>query len=314
MIKSNDNFLIALSCSIAIHLLVAYVFIFGLPFFFTPLPMEEVITFEMLPVSAISNVPNKKIQKESETNIEEAKKVEKSKADEKPIEKPKEPEPEKPKEEAKKPDAEIVEKKKEEPKKLEKPKEEPKKPDAEMVEKKKEEPKKPEKPKEEPKKPEPKKEVKKKQITNNELDSLLKNLEKESEGTKDKSNKKATDTGEANDKLSKGPYNEDLPLSISDRALVVNQVAKHWDIPIGSENIDKVRVILYILLDKDGSVLEVSIKEKICGEASNTSCHLVAESAVRAVKQASPIQGLPIERYDSWKEFNFLFDPSKMVR
>ena len=35
-----------------------------------------------------------------------------------------------------------------------------------------------------------------------------------------------------------------------------------------------------------------------------------AESAVRAVRQASPIENLPTDRYDIWKEFNMLFNPS----
>lgn len=290
MKKDNDNFLIALSCSLAIHLFIAYFFIFGLPSYFKPLPVEEVITFEMLPISAISNVPTKKVQQESKAVVEEAKKVEKSAREEKPVEeKPKEPE--QPLEKEEKPEAEIIEKKKEE-----KPKEEPKP--------KKEEPKKVEKPKEK----------KKKQISNNELDSLLKNLEQASEGEKDKSSKKAMKGGEANEKESKGPYNEDRQLSISDRAVIKSQIEKLWKIPAGAENIEKVRVVLYIKLDMDGTVLEVTMKDQICGTASRVSCHLVAESALRAVKQASPIQGLPLDTYDSWKEFNFYFDPSNMVR
>ena len=314
MKNNNENFLIFLSCSIALHLVVIYFFLFGLPSFFEKLPEEQVIVFEMLPVSNKSNVPTQKKQHEKSIENEEAKKVEQSKPDVAPIKKPIEP----PIEEKK-----IVEKPVEEKKPIEKPAEE-KKPIEKVVEEKKpvetkpaEEKKPTEKSPEEKKAPVKKeakkpKEVQKKIPTKSDLDSLLKNLEQSSEGNNAKSNKqKRTEQANA-DKESKGTYDENLPLSISEMALIKQQIEKHWNIPIGAQNLDQVRVILYIALKKDGSVEEVRVVDKICNNISNTICQALADSAVRAVWQASPIENLTEERYSTWKEIKLGFDPSKM--
>ena len=300
MKNNNDNFFLFLACSITLHLLVIYFFLFGFPSFYKRLPEEKIITFEILPISNISNVPVQKKQQEKIMQNEDARKVQKTKqepvetkkAEEKKIEEKKVVEEEKPKEkETDKPKEAINIKEKE------KPKEKKKEPDKKIT---------PEKSKSKDKTPP--KEKKKKLIDNSELDSLLKNLEQSSEGNNSKSNKHAQKQGDAKQE-SKGQYNEGLPLSISERALIKKQIEDAWRPPIGSENIDQAKVVLYILLDKDGTVLQVKIINIIANGASTLISQALADSALRAVKQASPLKNLPVERYDAWKEFQFLFDP-----
>ena len=253
---------------------------------------EQIITFDVLPVTEVSNIPIQKAQKDNPIENNDAKKIVASKVDE-PVKN------EKPKEEEK------IEEKKLEPSK-----------EAEIVDsKKKEEPKKePEKkPEEKTKKEDKKPKDNKKKPKNTDLDSLLKNLEKESEGTNTKSTKRNSSTGAAKHDT-KGNFNENNPLSISEKALIKQQIEKYWNIPIGAENMDQIKIIVYISLNQDGSVLEVKVKDKSCGSVSAATCQLVADSSIRAVWQASPLQNLPIERYDTWREFNFLFDPEVMSR
>lgn len=286
--KNNDNLYLCLSLSIALHLLAIYIFLFGLPPFSknSMQDIEDVITFEMLPVAAISNLPTKQKQLEKAVEQEQAKNVKQSK-----------PEPAK----------EVQEEPK--PKEIEK-KEEPK-PDAEDIVKEKEPTKKPEsekKKKEEAKEPK-KKEPKKKLPTNNDLDSLLKNLEQSSQGADAKSNKRALSQENNVTKESKGPFNAMLALSISEQNLIKQQIQRNWNIPLAVQNIDEVAVTLHIELNKDGTVTGAKIVDKICPNIPASVCQALANSAERAVWQASPIQNLIPENYNKWKEFNLNFYP-----
>ncbi|WPY01303.1 hypothetical protein Trichorick_01213 [Candidatus Trichorickettsia mobilis] len=323
--KNNDNTsLLALSCSLAVHLLVFYIVIFGLPFETKVLEEEQVITFDMLPTSAISNVPTKKVQQAEPEKVEDAKKILKTKADPVP-ETPapvvkKEPtttaaettkpaiaeEPELPKENSPVKE-EAIDIKKPEPIQKKEPKPEPK-PEKQI-------------PKESPKnqkkesKPTTKPDKKKKIINDKDLDSLLKTLEQSSDGNNNKSTKYAKKSEQSDvDKESKGSYDENLALSISEIALIKQQIEKHRNIPIGTANIEQVKITLYIALNKDGTVTQVQIKDKFCGAAAPDACMMVANSAMRAVWQASPLENLSAERYSIWKEFNLLFDSSELLR
>ncbi|WP_375333079.1 energy transducer TonB [Candidatus Tisiphia endosymbiont of Psammoecus bipunctatus] len=297
---NNNIFSISFICSVVLHLLIIYFFLFGLPSLFKKSPEEQVIVFEMLPINSKSNVPNKIKQSEKAIENQDTKKVEQSKPDDteekKPLEKPLE---------------KLLEKLLEEKKPLEDklPIEEKKVIDKKPVETKTIEEKKPI----EDKKPvETKKPLeKKKKIPNkSDLDSLLKNLEQSSEGSSAKSNKQARSKENKETQESKGPYDETLPLSISEISLIKQQIERVWSKPIGIQNLEQLRVTLYIALNQDGSVKEVKVKETICPNITKIACDALSDSAMRAVWQASPINNLDPKRYNSWKEFNFLFDPS----
>ncbi|MDR0329336.1 MAG: energy transducer TonB [Rickettsia sp.] len=273
----NNN--ISIICSVVLHLLIIYFFLFGLPSLFKKFPEEQVIVFEMLPINNKSNVPNKIKQSEKAIENQDTKKVEQSKPDdteekkflEKPLEK-------------------LLEEKKPLEDKL--PIEEKKVIDKKPVETK-----------------EPLE--KKKKIPNkSDLDSLLKNLEQSSEGSNAKSNKQARYKENKETQESKGPYDDTLPLSISEISLIKQQIERVWSKPIGIQNLEQLRVTLYIALNQDGSVKEVKVKETICPNITKIACDALSDSAMRAVWQASPINNLDPQRYNSWKEFNFLFDPS----
>lgn len=291
-----------------------------MPSLFEKLPEEQTITFEMLPVSDKANIITQTKQKETPVENEDAKKSEQSK--------PKEEEPQQdlPKEEkAKEPEAKTVKEKPkiEESKPIEETKPEEVK---ELLPEKKEEVKE-EKPKEEEKKQveevkkteekkeektpiEKSKEKKKQESKTDELDSLLKNLEQSSEGENLKSNKHKRSKKIDNAKEAKGVYTDGLPLSDSETSLIKRQIERHWsNIPAGARGNNKVRVVISITLDKAGNVEQAKVKEKICPDISGSICEALADSAIRAVWRASPIENLDPARFNHWKEINFNFDP-----
>lgn len=277
-----------------------------MPSLFEKLPEEQTITFEMLPVSDKPNIITQTKQKEAPIENEDAKKSEQSK--------PKEEEPQdSPKEEkTKEPEAKTIEEK---PKIEEKkPIEEPKPEEAKEALPEKKEESKEEKPKEEEKKPAEKpKEVKKKEPKTDELDSLLKNLEQSSEGNNVKSNKHQRSKKADNTKEAKGVYTDGLPLSDSETSLIKRQIERHWsNVPAGVRGNNKVKVIISITLDKAGNVEQAKVKERICPNIPASVCEALADNAIRAVWQASPIENLDPACFNHWKEINFSFDPSKL--
>lgn len=300
--NSNDQFWIYIAISIALHLGVFILFSYGLPSPFKSPPEPQVVTFEVLTIDAISNVKTQKVQHEKEIEEESAKKVQKTKSEEAP-------EPKK-----------EVEAKAEENKQESKRDFEEKKPDdkKEVVpikpkeEKKKEEKKKSDKAQE--KKVKDDKKPKAKKIpTDKEMDSLLKTLEKASEGKEDKSNKRAVSAKSDAKQDSLGEYNEDKALSISEEQAIKQQIERHWNVPIGVQNAGDMIITLYIAIKIDGTVEQVKLVDAQCPAGAGGVCKAAGDSAVRAVWQASPLQNLSAARHDSWKAFQISFDPRDVL-
>lgn len=272
--------------SLILHLIFIGVFIYGLPSIFKKVPdQQNVITFEMLTVSDITNVRDQGVKTPEPKEIKKSQKIEKSAASPKENLEQKE---ETPKQEEPKP----VEKK------PETPKEEDKKKPAPIIKK---EVKQPQAKKEETAKKAPKKQE---DVT----DSLLANLEKESEGTERRSPNRTPSSPPNEGKFAKGNNaDEESPLSITEEMLIKQQIIKHWDKPAGIEGIE---VIFHVRLDIEGNVTIIQVSG-LTGDKQLQV--LVEETGRRAVKKASPIKNLRPERYNVWKEFKLRFDPSSMM-
>lgn len=94
---------------------------------------------------------------------------------------------------------------------------------------------------------------------------------------------------------------------------IKEQTERNWYPPVKASNIEDVRVILYIALNENGSLNEVKIKDVICPPHSDETCKLTAESCIKAVKKTVPYK-LPLTEYETWKEFNMMFDPSAIAK
>jgi TonB family protein len=268
-----------------LHVVLAVLLIFGLPSFFDePEPHESAISVEILPMSELSNVKKKAV-------------------------KPK-PQPEKPLEQSKPVAAQPVAKPEEKkPEPTPEPKPEPKvEPKPEPVVKKPE----PVKPKEQPKQERPKEKPKKEKPS--ELDSLLKTLEEpnNSKDTKEKKTKEAPqdDAEEENDKSDSSNYNDAQPLSMNEQDAIRSQVEKHWSPPAGAKDAGKMQVVLRVKVEKDGTITSVEVEKSSSGFGADAAvARAFDESSVRAVKMSSPLQHLPADKYDNWKDFTFTFTP-----
>lgn len=259
-------------------------------------PLERIISLDLLPISEVSNVENKKLVKEEKKELKPEKP--------KPLQKELEPEPQ-PKPEPEKlpeptpPTVDPVEKPI--PKVEQKPKEA-------VVEKKKEEKKidkKPD-PKNKPK-IQPKKDIKKKKPIKpklSEYDKLLKDLQK-IEQTNDMREEVA-------DKPSKGHHNSDMPLSLSIKDSIRRQVEKFWNPPAGNKDAAQLQILLKISLKQDGSVASVKVIDSM-RYASEELYKVAADAAVRAVYKASPLEGLPENQYSTWQDLEFNFNPTDIL-
>ncbi|MFN7038008.1 MAG: hypothetical protein ACK4OM_00350 [Alphaproteobacteria bacterium] len=289
--------------SLTLHILLFLVIYFGLPNLRTNPPEELVISVDILPISEISNVKSKQEQKE-ETKVKEEKKSSKDVPNS--VKKQ-----EQTKEETK---SSNIKHKTEENKKEDKPdliiKEGPK-----PAEKPKPKEQKEEKSKDKTKEKEPSKEKKQDKAKEvSELDSLLKTLEKPQQKSSDeKKTKEDAKVNQEAQKKSQGKYNENIPLSISEKDTIGNQIYNSWYFQAGAKDSKDMFVILRIAVSLDGTVTQIEIVDMNKYNNGSTYYKTFVDSAIRAVKKASPFTNLSVERYNAWKELELNFDPRGVV-
>jgi outer membrane biosynthesis protein TonB len=95
-------------------------------------------------------------------------------------------------------------------------------------------------------------------------------------------------------------------------SIVQGQITQCWSIPIGAKNVDNMSVVLRIKLDNKGKVNSVKIVDSK-KYASDDYFRVLADSAVWAVKECSPLRGLPEDKHEFWKEIEFTFNPSMVL-
>lgn len=300
--KIEDQFWLYVIISLLLHILVFVIFTYGLPSLFKSPPEPEVVTFDILPIDALSNVKTQKVQKDKMQIEDNAKKIEKTKQDEVEDNNKEKLKSEENKEELKR---DFDEKKPSDKRELVSIK-------SKKEEAKKDKIKKSDKAQEKQVKEKPK-QKKKKVPTDKEMDALLKTLEQASEGKEQKSNKRAVSAKSDATQESMGNYDENLQLSISEKHAIKQQIERNWNVPIGIQNAGEISVTLYISFKIDGTVEQVKIMDVICPTNMQIACKAASDSAVRAVWKASPLSDLPVDRYQSWKEVQMTFDPSEIL-
>ncbi len=270
--------------SLLLHVSIGAVLYFGIPSWQRDVNREYAIVMDVVTVSELTNIKAQKAeQKKQETQ-------EASAPEDKPV--AVQPNPPQPKSEEK-PAEEKVEPlpdKKKEPEAKAKPQSDPKKMDK----------------KEEKKPAKDQKVVKEKDIFSK---SFLKNMEAQA-AKKDKK-KEASEISKSLQAQTNKSYNDTMPMSISEIDAIRSQVQKAWNTAAfsGANNMG-MQTTLYIKLDMEGNVLEVRPDK---GKAASPYHQAFIDSAVRAVKISSPLKSLPKDKYNSWKEIEFVFDSSGMI-
>jgi len=272
----------SIALSVFIHIIIILLFFFGLPSVFERLTDErDVLTFEIVPLSAISNIKTETTAKKAPKELEKARLIKNAQSNTQNTQNNKKATPKK----------QTIDKKLEQvPVKKIQP--------TKIKEDKKKSTKQQNTPANLPKKDE------------DIIDSVLNNLEKESQGDDEKAKGKTINETEKGKKLARGKeYNNDRPLSITEKSYNKKKIEKYWRKPEGLD-LSNTKSILGITLGKGGEVKSVTVKDVICPIGSTSTCKLVENSAMRAVWSASPFDQLPKDRYDIWKSIDLNFDPS----
>lgn len=263
--------------SAGIHLLFLLLAIFGLPSFMRPVPPEEpvAISVEILPITGITNV------KPSESSAPEEK-PEPKQAEQKKAAPPvqtAEPAPPPPPPE---------------PKPAEKPKEKEKpKPEEKPKEAKKEEPKKPKQ---------------------DDFAAVLKAVKDTAQKQAKQESKENSKTNDSKTKAVSNQYNPTLPMSMSERDAIMSQIAKCWSLPAGAKDAQNLVPLVDAEYNVDGTLINaVLADESKARYNSDNFFRAAADAAIRAVKQCSPLKGLPPEKYETWRSMELRFDPKFML-
>lgn len=184
----------------------------------------------------------------------------------------------------------------------------PPKPEEKKPDEKKQDDKKPE-PKPEEKKPEPKKEEKKKE---DDFDKLMKDLEqKVKKEQADKPNKKQENASSSTAK-SNVPYDPNVKISQTVQDSIRSQLYKCWSIPAGAKDADKLVIVVELTLNRDGSLIDAKFTSATRARMGDPFYRTAAESAMRAVRMCSPLQGLPADKYEGWSFMEFTFNPKDL--
>ena len=158
---------------------------------------------------------------------------------------------------------------------------------------------------------ETKKEIKKiikKNNKNKQFDDLLKNLADEKlEKDKDNFDKKIID-------LSKKQLIDNVITNkgelIAIEKIIIEQIDQNWSRPPGIKISKDLEIKIIIFLDINGQLINVVVHKKTLNEIkNNSSLQPYLDSSLRAVKKASPFEGLRKDRYNIWKEIIINFKP-----
>ena len=171
--------------------------------------------------------------------------------------------------------------------------------------------------KEKPKKEiKPKKTIKEKPKSYNEekFDDLLKNLAKEKLPSESQNNfeEKLQELSEQKLKDDKS-LNKKKPnkneLSAIEK-LILNQIDENWSRPPGIKTSKNLIIKVIVGLDINGNVINLQIHKNTLKEISiDKKLQPYLDSAIRAIKKASPFEGLKKDRYNNWKELIINFKP-----
>ena len=88
------------------------------------------------------------------------------------------------------------------------------------------------------------------------------------------------------------------------------QIRACWSVPAGAKNAENLLVRVRVQLDPSGR----PIAKKIINRAQLTDSFFLsaAESVLRAIERCQPYK-MPPEKFESWREMELNFDPSKML-
>lgn len=278
-----------------LHAAAALLFLLGLPRLWDDeLLMEQPVVVDLVQIGEKTNPPPKKVEApepKPEPPKEEPKPEPKPEPKTEPAPPKPEPAPEPPKPEPK-PEPEPLPEPKPEPK-PEPPKTEEKPKPSKLAQL---------KPKAKPK-PQP-----------DSFDQLLKTVEKfrdQPKPTPPDAQKVAAAVPNAHERGST-QHTSTEPLSMTVLDAVRAQVERNWNIDAGAKGAAELLIEVRIQMQPDGTVRSATIVDDLRYQ-TDTYWRSMADSARRAVLLSSPLQGLPQDKYEQWKDIKMRFNPKDIV-
>ncbi len=101
-------------------------------------------------------------------------------------------------------------------------------------------------------------------------------------------------------------------MTMSELDAIRHQIEQNWSIPGGVRDADDLYIMVRIFLNQDGTLArppELVDKPFNAGDYYRAA----ADSALRAVRLSVPLKGLPLSKYDHWREITIRFDPKEMI-
>jgi hypothetical protein len=148
------------------------------------------------------------------------------------------------------------------------------------------------------------------------LDALSKLVDKSRDDTAATAREAPSQTAEAADNARRKVGAGDR-LTASDEAKIQAALSRCWNssVIIGAPEPEKLLVVIDFVLNPDGTLAgPPKVANQLQINLSGNRFWKVAErEAVAAVVKCAPYDFLPADRYETWKEFRFNFDPSQMA-
>ena len=147
-----------------------------------------------------------------------------------------------------------------------------------------------------------------------EFDDLLKNLAKEdlNQEIKESFDKKINELAKQTLITKNKPIKNKLDkneLSAIEK-LLLKQIDEKWSRPPGITISKDLVIKMIVYLDINGKVINLEIHKQTINDINNNNrLQPYLESAIRAIKKASPFAGLRKDRYNNWKELIINFKP-----
>jgi outer membrane biosynthesis protein TonB len=156
------------------------------------------------------------------------------------------------------------------------------------------------------------KKVEKKKKTDD-LESILKSVKETAKSEEAKKPAEKAISHPSQNKAISQTYDSTLPLSLSEKDAIAGQFKRCWNVPAGAKDAKDLVVTLHLSLSADGSVTNVEMARDQSRYNSDTYFRAAADSAMRAVRQCSPLKNLSADKYGSWHEMELTFDPKDML-
>jgi hypothetical protein len=96
------------------------------------------------------------------------------------------------------------------------------------------------------------------------------------------------------------------------RALLQSEVYKCWSPPVGAPHPEKLIVSYELFLRRDGSIGQAPQLLGTGVPSNDPYMRAAMEAARRAIYTCAPYK-LPADRYNQWRDINFIFDPREMM-